>query len=106
LNAGEAARVGLANAFASDRLGLLVYLDVVSGSLSAGLEVRTDTGSQHGPEQRIAGSPLSKYRMFHWEGAAFARTMTLRLRADAGPAIVRVRDFYPLVENPHVGFVN
>jgi hypothetical protein len=102
LNGGDVIAIGPANAFGSDRLALLMYIDVGSGSVAAGLQVETGKNSEAGPEQQVETAGLTRYRMFAWEGAASARTMTLRLRANAGPVTLRVRDFYPLVKNPRV----
>lgn len=103
LNGGDVALVGSARTFDSNRLGLLVYVRAVSGSSYACLEVQTDRGVVASPEQRVSPSDVQRFRMFRWNGATGTSEMRLRIRTDpGGSASVRVRDFYPLIENPHV----
>ena len=99
--------LGSTPAFRSDRLGLLVYIHSISGSAHASLVAETDQGIAESPEQRISDSDVHRYRVFRWSGASPAHRMKLRLRAEPGRTVlVRVRDFYPLIENPHVASVD
>jgi len=102
-----AALIGSTGAFGSDRLGLLVYVRAISGAARASLVVQTDAGITESPEQGISDSDVHRYRLFMWSGSSFAHRMALQLRGDVGQtAIIRVRDFYPLVENPRVSTVD
>jgi hypothetical protein len=103
LKDGHASSIGSTDAFRSDRLGLLVNIRAISGSARARLVVETDQGVEESPEQVIRDSDVDSYRMFQWNGSAAAHHMALRLRADPGGLVrVRVRDYYPMIENPHV----
>jgi len=99
---GATASLGSTDAFRSDRLGLLVNVRAISGTARASLIVKTDQGIEESPEQLIGASDVDTYRMFRWNGSAPANHMSLRLRSAGGAAVVRVRDYYPMIENPHV----
>jgi hypothetical protein len=80
-----------------------VYVRAISGSVQASLVAETDQGIAESPEQPVGDSDLQRYRVFAWSGPGYANRMALRLRAEAGTtAVVRVRDFYPMIENPHI----
>src|SRR5262245_37623669 len=59
----HAATIGSADAFGSDRLGLMVYIGVLSGSVVASLEVHTDDGVVQSSEQRLGPETVDRYRM-------------------------------------------
>jgi len=50
----------------------------------------------------IRDSDVDTYRMFQWNGSAWAHRMALRLHSDPGRAVLRIRDYYPMIQNPHV----
>ena len=99
----QSAVVGATEAFRSDRVRLIVAIRVVSGRARATLVADTDQGRVVSPEeQAISDLDVNHYRVLRWTGASPARRMALQLRAGEGTAIVRIRDFYPVIENPHV----
>ena len=100
---GSAPLIGATNAFRSDRLGLLVGIHAISGLVRARLVVETDRGTEESPEQLILDSDDDSYRMFKWNGSTVAQRMGLRVSTDPGTvAVVRIRDYYPMIENPRV----
>jgi hypothetical protein len=99
----QSAVVGATDAFGSNRVRLIVAIRVVSGRARATLVADTDQGRVASPEERpISDLDVNHYRVFRWTGASPARRMALQLQAAQGTAIVRIRDFYPVIENPHV----
>ena len=103
LNPNDAVLVGSSDAYGSDRLGLMVSVHVTGGAVLGSLEVQTAAGIGRSEELRFGEGDASAIRMLKWEGSAPAQRMMLRLRAEGNaPAVVLVRDFYPMIENPHV----
>jgi hypothetical protein len=107
LNGEEPTFIGPAEVYGSDRVGLMVYVGVTSGVVLADLELETDDGVIRSGQQYLNVGDVGKYRMLKWNGSAPVRKMRLRLRQYSdSPAVVRVRDFYPLIENPHVASID
>jgi hypothetical protein len=106
LSGGRAISVGPVDAYGSDRLGLMIYLRVTSGAVLASLEVETDAGIARTDAQRFTSDADQNYRLLRWIGSARARQMTLRIVPEGDTAVVRVRDLYPFIENPHVASID
>mgnify|MGYP006285778037 FL=1 len=98
---GGSVVVGQAKGYATDRAKAFLFARVLRGSAAAALARRRNGGDAVGAEQPLAMSDMARYRFFEWAGGERIDGLGIRITAGPDGAEIDVRDFYPLIENPH-----
>jgi hypothetical protein len=101
LEPGGTIVVGRGEGYRTDRAKAFVYARVDKGAAEANLELQDGPTIVSSDRQSLLPGDGSRYRFFSWIGARQADTVAIRLTAGPAGAEFLVRDFYPLIENPH-----
>jgi len=101
LDPGETVVIGPAKGYGTNRAKVFVYVRVDKGSVDAGVEIRVGTSVTTGDRQTLTPADPYRYRVFNWVGDQRADAIVVRLTAGEAGAELLLRDFYPLIENPH-----
>lgn len=98
---GGSVVVGPANGYATDRAKVFLFARVLTGAATAAIEVRDARGIHGGASQNLSATDGVRYRFFEWTGREQLDAVSIRMTAGPAGAELDLRDFYPLIENPH-----